>query len=224
MTANLSIVGQVDIDRRRARKHRNVSEATIAAGLIAKEKGVENGGVIGTKNTQRAELYGWHNPVAAHVDGEGDNPHWMYGLLIAGKCRIACGKEAVSITPGQIFRLNDRQRHWTAGRGVSVCVFVGTFEAPCDDKAIIILERGLSRLENGVRTAPRCGPGFIAMSKEEVWATNDFNRIHLVSRKLADRRGWHIEQCSSCDTRAVEIDNHWPYFSDNRCEKHINGR
>lgn len=198
---------------------KEVSAATQALRATRVDHDHREPGVVGTQDNQRAELYGWVNPVAAHVDGRGSS-RWMYGALLSGPCTIHCGRESIDVTPGDVFRLNDRQHHWTRGSCDSVCVFVGCWRTPCDTAAITQLQRGARKLANGVRNAPRAGPGFRLRRRDEVWASPNFDTMYMVSLQAVARFDMDIAYCKNCDdTYADSVDGHYPYFSDHYCER-----
>ncbi|MAT93778.1 MAG: hypothetical protein CME59_14390 [Halioglobus sp.] len=194
--------------------HYHFWEARVCLSVLQKSEDPQSMGVIGTTDNQRAELYGWNNPVKPHIDSLGGS-HWMYGLLLSGNCSLSIKERTIDLEQGDIFRLDDSVRHWTEGRGQSICAFAGTWRTPADDTAVQTLTRGVQRLANGTWRAPRIGPGFRILQPGEVLATNDFNKSHTVPRTLADRRGWHILRCSRCLNPAVVLDDYWPYHNDN---------
>jgi hypothetical protein len=210
------------------RKHAYVKEAAITARAMLGSKNSTNGGVIGTEDNRRCELYAWLNPVRPHIDDPVGK--WMYAaVLVRSRCSgVWCLDRDNSKTGskhyksfgfvGSVFRLNDSVAHWTEGNGITVAAFVGGFSEPADVEALTILQRGINRLASGARTAPRIRNGFRRPLPGEVWATNDFENVHAVRRSLAERRGWHIENCAVCGESAWEMDSHWPYHVDrNRC-------
>lgn len=199
-----------------AMRHRHVVETTMCLHVMDRNEHTKET-VIGTANTQRAELYGWINPVPAHVDDDDVPVMWMYGLLLKGACHIITNDSKVYIRPGDVFRLNDRVLHWTKGHGVSVCVFTGCFPEPRDEWAAQLLERGLRKLGNGVRSAPRSREGFRVRHPDEVYATGDFKSLSLVSRETAERWDMHIAECHKCGAPADTVDCHFPYFAEHWC-------
>jgi len=212
-----------DIDR--AALHRNVKEVKAVLKVLEPGKGESNAGVAGTENTGRAELYGWINPVSTHMDSVKANG-WMYAAILTQEheCEIGCiepdtGKiHTIYPEPGQLFRLNDRFPHWTNGKGHVAAIFVSGYKWINDEKAAQIIQRGLTRLAGGVQTAPRVNTNFRTLRKDEVWATNDFHKAHIVTKKLATKRGWSIELCAGCNQPATLLDTKWPVGTEgNRC-------
>ncbi len=204
---------------RAVRDHRNFREAYAIATALMDGKGVSHGGVIGTSNNNRAELYGWHNPVAPHID----NPKadtYIYGTVLSrGKLKQIglidhdSGKvKYIQPGVGEVFRLNDRYTHWTEGGGSTVAIFVGEYSEPCDYVALELIQRGVNRLANGVRTAPRVSPGFMIPAEDECYATHDFEKTHLVHDDVAKRDGWVIAECG-CGKKAHRLDRLWPHDS-----------
>lgn len=213
------------------RGHRFYREALEVSKIMGLGKNINHGGVVGTANTRRAELYGWHNPVSPHMDNAESESYIYGGILSRGKMtRIGCFDHVtgkiwhVEAGSGDVFRLNDRMLHWTEGGGVSLAVFAGEYDEPCDAEALTVLQRGVNRLAAGVRTAPRVSSGFRVPLEDECFATNDFHSIHLVSRKLASSRGWVVAQCANCLNPAVTLDRMWPVDSwGNLCATHVKG-
>lgn len=199
-----------------ALQHYNVHEASCCVQVLRKSEDRLVGGVIGTKNTKRAELYGWANPVGRHVDGKG-NARFIYGLLLSGECRVATDTHTIDLEPGDVFRLNDREPHWTEGAENSVSIFVGDWAGPCDDKACTILERGLRRLAAGVYQAPRAREGFRVRQEGEVYASLSGGDYRMVSASVAKRLDLWVLNCCVCEEPADRIDNHFPYFQEHYC-------
>lgn len=223
----LDIIGNLKVPNS-VYRHRHYLEAKALSRVMGRGKNSDHGGVVGTENNSRAELYAWHNPVRTHIDST-ESDCWIYGLILKPGRNLSLGM----INPdtgaihmerpeqGDIYRLNDRYPHWTEGTGGSVAIFVGCYPAPNDEKAVQLLERGLNRLANGVYQAPRASLGYRIMLDDECLATNDFSNAHMVRRELAEKRGWLIQECGLCDKPASKLDNHWPYHQEmNRCLDH----
>ncbi len=204
---------------RAVRNHRNFREAQAIAMALSDGKGSHHGGVIGTSNNKRAELYGWHNPVAPHIDNPKSDTY-IYGAVLSGGRLKKIGLidhdsgKVKYIRPavGEVFRVNDRYTHWTEGGSSTVAIFVGEYSEPCDYVAIELLQRGLARLANGVRTAPRVSQGFRIPAYDECYATNDFKKTHLVHDDVAKRAGWVVAECG-CGNKAHRLDRLWPHDS-----------
>jgi len=208
----------------RALRHRFVTEAKIVAKVLQTSKDSTSMGVIGTGNTYRAELYGWSNPVSTHVDSATDG--WIYGCILkcapSEKIFAICPKSGVRLSfdsaPGRVFRLNEHFPHWTEGRGITLCLFVGVYGIPQDDLAIKVLSRGIARLAAGVQTAPRVSRGFRVLLDGECWATKDSENAHIIPKRYLDR-GWIRLECCECGGDAVKIDHHFPYSAVHYCTK-----
>lgn len=213
---SLQRVGSIPIPAA-ALNHLHTLEARAAVHVLGKSDD-RDAGVVGTQNIRRAELYGWANPVRPHVDGTGA-PQWMYGALLIGQCQITTGVHTVCAEPGVVFRLNDRQLHWTQGAGDSVSVFVGCWDTPEDQKALQILERGVRRLASHVRTAPRVREGFRVRRKGEVYATCDFETYSIMASEVAKRCDAFVLTCCECDEPADRIDNQFPWSQEHYCRK-----
>lgn len=220
MTSPLCLLPvKLDIPRS-VKSHRYYLEAAVVAGVLGNEgKNDTHGGVIGTANSQRAELYGWHNPVSTHMDNIGESRYMYAGVIARGRMSaVACidpeSGIVIRVHPeiGDVFRLDDSFPHWTEGGGCSIAVFTGSYDRPCDVDALYLLQRGVNRLANGVRTAPRVSSGFRVLGDDECFATNDMTNVHLVSRKLAEKRGWLIAECG-CGKPADTVDRVWPIDS-----------
>lgn len=200
-------------------EHYHVYEASAAAAALRSHRtGFDEAepGVVGTQDNKRAEVYAWVNPVRPHVDGNGRSS-WMYGALLKGPCTVSAGRDSVDLVPGDVFRLNDRQLHWTAGRCDSVCVFAGCWHQPRDEHAVTLLERGIAKLAAGVRNAPRAAPGFRFRRRDEVWASPDYKVMQMVSVDAAKRFDMDIALCKDCGGYADTVDDKYPYFLDHSC-------
>jgi hypothetical protein len=214
---------------RNATSHTFVRECLEGVALMRRERS-RTGRVIGTENTRRPELYGWANPVEPHMDNvQGDR--YVYGMLLRGRCEIFCldpeygHQYSYHLTPGAIFRLNDRLPHWTRGRTDSACIFVGCWPEPQDETAFELLARGLRRLESGTPTAPRVAPGARALPGY-VWIYNFRTNSPLHVRqavaarieRAGDNTWWLLATCAKCDKPAVTLDHHFPIYQDgNTC-------
>lgn len=209
--------------------HRFAIEAEACAMLFA-QKADARSQVIGTGNTKACELYGW----APNVDSHEDRTGWMYGVALndgrttisayAYPMRSCLRTLHVELPRGAVFRLMDWCHHWTEDDGPRVCAFVGSFDAPEDDRAIATLRAGIAALARGdYYGAPRVRPGFRVLMDDECLVAND-DMTDYAPALLADaqRRGQFVIPCSSCARPAVRIDAHWPYhWEHNRCREHM---
>jgi len=112
--------------------------------------------VLGTANTQQAELYGWNYGVGLHTDNNG----FIY-LLILNDAKGELYDEEYNrqaFKQGTLIKINDRKLHAVQQRGHTVALFVGAFEYECDQQAIDLLNKGLNALcaLNTQAAAPKC--------------------------------------------------------------------
>lgn len=211
------------------RRHRFFIEAQACCMALRKGRNETNGGVIGTEDKGRAELYGWLNPVRTHID----DPvcKWTYGCVLSRQRlqKIGCIDPAkghhyfAHAFAGQVYRIRDDYPHWTEGGGITIAICAGGFDEPDDFRALTILQRGIQRLANGVYTAPRVRPGFRFQLDDECLADRFDGRPVMVRRKTAERFNWLVPTCAEedCGEPAHELDHHYPYFSDqNKCREH----
>lgn len=232
MTLPLEFTGTTIPVPAKIRRHPAVKEAQAVLKVLEPGKDIENGGVIGTANTGRAELYGWSNPVSPHMDSiKGE---WLYAVIIC-PARFyklwaidpeTAKRYSMRPSPGDVFRLNDRYPHWTEGWGNTVALFVGTYTDPDDEKAIKILERGIRRLALGSALPPRVPDTFRVPRTGECLAGPGLFHTppKLMPQNLMKRLGWEPEICGKCDNHAVRLDDQWPYDTEmNRCIEHLNG-
>lgn len=222
----LEIIGHLDVPAS-VMSHRFALEAYGCAKIMERnvEERESREQVVGTKNTGKVELYGWAPMVDSHVDRTG----YVYLCpLNEGRSTVNVldGENAISvfIPIGTVVRLNDFVVHWTEDTGLRVCAFIGSFEKPCDYDALIALQSGIESLARGdYYGAPRVSPGFRALMPDECMAPNDtFDDYELMLLSDAKKQKRWYERCSQCESPAVRLDNHWPYFTDkNRCAQHL---
>jgi len=222
----IEVIGQLPVPNA-VRSHRFYREALVNARLLHRKKlaGEREGGVVGTENTQRCELYGWAPNVDPHIDNTGFaylmclNPGWT-----ALQARPDGGAlERIELEPGTVVRMDDRVTHWTEDRAPRVAMFMGSFEAPCDSAAMEAMGEGLYQLAIGAYyDTPRVRDGFRILLADEVYATTTFDSIEIMLAADAKARDAIVETCAICGKPAVKVDPHWPYFGDrSRCRDHL---
>lgn len=179
--------------------------------------------VVGTDNTCKVELYGWGRNIDPHVDATGwvylcaldPSISWVYARAPAET--PAAPPIRITLEAGTVLRLDDRVEHWTKDPCARICLFMGSFEAPCDDFAISHLEAGLQALARGdYYGAPRVARGFQKLQQDECLATDwqDPEPLRFL-RVDAVARGMDIITCSNCGAPAVRLDHHWPWHQEN---------
>lgn len=215
----LQVVGSIPIPPS-VIKHRFVREALAVVNLFSEDdERVER--VVGTLNNKKCELYGWATSVIAHTDKTG----FVYLLpLNDGNSVIYTKSHEIHLKIGEVIRLNDFHRHWTVDEFPVVCAFIGSFDEPNDEKAMAILQAGITALANGdYYDSPRVREGFQAMLDDECFAIVDSiedPEQMLISDALVC--GLWIETCGECSEPAIKLDSHYPWFTDqNKCRNHL---
>jgi len=209
----LRCVGEIAV-KPVAAQHPHVREAAACASVLVSS---EQSGVIGTENTAACELYGWRPNIGPHVDNTG----FVYLAPIrVGRSSVRIHGVTLNIRIGGVYRLNDWVRHWTRDSELVVALFVGSFEKPCDARAISILQQGAFDLAHKWHSAPRSRPGFRVPLEREVWADTN-GGPELLPLDDARRRGLMIARCGKCSRYAAKLDPHFPYMVDlNLCNLH----
>lgn len=219
----LAEVGRIDIEPALYR-HRHMFEAQANA-MVMDDGRIE--AVVGTTNVpgqQVVELYGWGRNVDSHVDETG----WIYfAPLICRRSLVYIEKPSIErptrvcLQAGKVYRLNDYVLHWTRDRAAVVCLFAGVFDRPDDAKALTMLAAGAKALAHKTPGAPRVKSGFQTPFPDECYADTG-DGVRLVLKADAKANDWLIAHCTECRTRAIRLDNHWPWMSErNACEKHL---
>lgn len=207
------------------RTHRFFAECLAAIKVI--ETNELRGGVVGTGNTKQPELYGWRPNVLPHVDKSGI-VYFMPVVVNGGTiCAGDFDRNVYADFPlelGAVYRLDDREYHWTTDDSYTVCIFLGSFEQPNDYLAMQSLSAALAKLAAGeYYGAPRAGRGFRAVLADECLIDNgDSYDYKLLTDATKDND--LILTCSvkDCNDTAVFADRYYPYFAEqNRCAKHF---
>ena len=220
----LQVIGKLEVSQS-AKEHRFVVECQAVTKVIeCREK---CGSVVGTENTKQPELYGWKPNVLPHVDNTG----FVYFMPIVVNGGNVCAGDFetqiysdLPLECGTVYRLDDRVHHWTTDDSHTVCLFVGSYDAPDDTEAMILLSKGLAALAAGeYYGAPRAGRGFrVVLHDECLIETRDGYDYKLLAD--ASRDDDFILKCSQgdCCKPAVIADRYFPYFQENnRCADHI---
>jgi hypothetical protein len=233
MAKHLEVVGQLTVPEG-VMRHRFAREAMAGVRIMAGnyEAGESLEQVLGTKNTAAVELYGWTPNVAEHNDCTG----FVYLATInKGQSTLMAIDSpfpdpsgpvtSIDLAKGVVVRLNDIARHWTKDDRPRLCVFLGSFDEPCDAAAVALLQAAVNALASGVYYgAPRASKGFRAIMDDECLVANedstDCDTMLLVDAKA---KGLHYETCAYCDKPASLLDHQWPYGLLHRCVQHVSG-
>lgn len=174
--------------------------------------------VIGTRNTQQPELYGWKGSVPSHQDDHG----YVYFLVLSGGAGVVfSGSEQSQLCNGHVYCLDDRVPHGTRQDGVSVALFVGAFPQRCDHAALALLQLGLDALARGDYDAPRSAQSLRSLAEDECfylhWPSGGGDcttEVTLLSRRQGE--GLDFVPCgvSGCSLPAVQLDHYFPYCDD----------
>ena len=180
--------------------------------------------VLGTTNTRQPELYGWLGNIPDHVDNQG----FVYFMVINPASGVFYSKnsEAISYGKGDIIRMNDSVHHSVMSENVNVALFLGAFDKPCDDYALISFKEAVATLtaplECSYETAPRYLAADCPVDDDECYILHDdASKRTLIA--LAHQNGEFIIPCSfeGCTNYAAEIDHHFPYhWERNVCALH----
>lgn len=218
--APLCAVGRIDVPAS-VLAHRFYAEAKANA-LLRDREGVDER-VIGTKNLQQVELYGWGSNVGRHVDKTGYV--YLLPLTASPTSKVHCaGQHWLRVEPGRVIRLWDHAVHWTTDSGPCVCAFVGAYQEPDDEAALALLRSGVDALARGdYYGAPRVRGGFRVMMDDEcLVATDDMSDAQTALHADALAQGRFVIPCSRCERPAIRLDRHWPYhWESNRCRHHL---
>lgn len=211
---SLEKVGQMRVPAV-AKTHRFVTECLAAVRTMG-----DKGGVLGTDDSGVPELFGWQPQVKPHVDASG----FVYFMPIIAQGGWVCAnvEDTVIELPlrcGTVYRLDDEMLHWTRGDGLTVGLFVGSYQAPEDALAIALLADGLAALAAGLYDqAPRVGRDFRTVLHDECLVYRGETYTHrLLSEALRDAET--IVQCAhpGCHHPAVVVDRYFPSFAHNSC-------
>ena len=226
--APLSVITRLEIPDA-ARNHRFVTEALACAMVLQADEDPRHQ-VVGTEETLHCELYGWAPNVAPHRDNTGwtylmpinDGISYVHSRLKASDTGRGLSM-SVRVQAGDVIRLDDRFEHWTEDATCRVAAFVGSWDSPCDDRALAELQSGLALLERGAYYgAPRVRQGFRAPQPDERYVANaEMDDYELVLAADVGRR--QVISCQ-CGKPAVVMDAYWPHFWEGcRCVEHLVG-
>lgn len=218
---NLQVIGKLHVPQS-AKDHRFVLECLAAARTME-----EGPGVLGTEDSGRPELFGWQPNVKPHVDMTG----FVYFMPIISNGGFVCvsefeGEEEIClpIQCGTVYRLDDRECHWTRDDSITVGLFLGSYDEPNDAGAMALLSAGLSALCDGLYyETPRVGFDFrVVMHDECLVQIGKSYEYQLISD--AEKNSQSIVHCSQCgcSKHAVVVSRYFPSFPhENRCAEHI---
>jgi hypothetical protein len=218
----LQVVGRISVPPT-VLTHRFFLEAWANAQLAGQHE-EEGERVVGTENSKAVELYGWGANVGQHVDNTGFMYVWP--LFLEWSVLHARHQHAFIVQPlrvGEVVRLWDWAVHWTEDRAPAVAAFIGSFDEPCDELAMQLLQRGVDALAAGsYYDAPRVSDGYRVLMDDEALATRDYVDAEPILAADAKPRRMNIIPCGQCDRPAVRLDHHWPHLWDNnRCRMHL---
>lgn len=112
--------------------------------------------VLGTTNQNKTELYGWNHGVGLHTDNNG----YIYLVILNDINGDIYGEDynRLPYKQGSIIKINDFKQHAVQQRGYAMALFVGAFDAECDEHAISLLKNGLKSLYHPIadESAPKC--------------------------------------------------------------------
>lgn len=182
--------------------------------------------VIGTRNTQQVELYGWAGSVPMHKDNHG----YMYLLVLSGgNGQLVVGGHQAPLVDGVLIRMDDRVEHGTIQQGMTVAMFLGTFLEPCDEYALQMMQDALMHLKAGSYEAPRTSVSMKRLEADECfWFVGPENIGELQTlirlRSDVDLTTEDVVTCGcpGCCQPAILLDSYFPYhWEGNVCIHHL---